>query len=253
MIVGVAVALSLGAVSAFAEIAQKGNLFVRFDGAISPTKLPRNGLAPIAARIEGTIKSPGGGRPPALRRVSLALNRGGRLSSAGLPVCRPEQLGSAFPPQALAVCGDALVGGGGYEARSALPGQTSTFTHGEILLFNTVIDGRPAILAHLFQTHPTSSPRLMVFQIRRAPGTFSTLITGKLPAGLHRNGYVKSIFLELSRRYVVRGHARSFLSAGCSTPPGVPQAAFPFARVSMKFADGRTLASTLTRTCQVRR
>ena len=35
---GVAVALSLGVVSAFGELAQNGNLFVRFDGAISPTQ-----------------------------------------------------------------------------------------------------------------------------------------------------------------------------------------------------------------------
>jgi hypothetical protein len=55
MVVGVAVALSLGAVSVFGELAQNGNLFVRFDGAISPTRLPRDGVAPIAARIAGTI------------------------------------------------------------------------------------------------------------------------------------------------------------------------------------------------------
>ena len=45
--------------------------------------------------------------------------------------------------------------------------------------------------------------------------------------------------------------ARSYLSAACDAPAGFPGASFPFAHASMTFADGRTLASTLTRSCRV--
>ena len=49
-----------------------------------------------------------------------------------------------------------------------------------------------------------------------------------------------------------RGQRRSYLSATCDAPAGFPGATFPFAHASMTFADGRTLSSTLTRSCKVR-
>ncbi|HWO15929.1 MAG TPA: hypothetical protein VNM89_04380, partial [Solirubrobacterales bacterium] len=42
------------AASAFGELVQRGNLFIRFDGGITPNALPRKAPAPIAVRIEGT-------------------------------------------------------------------------------------------------------------------------------------------------------------------------------------------------------
>jgi hypothetical protein len=42
------------------------------------------------------------------------------------------------------------------------------------------------------------------------------------------------------------------MSAPCRAPRGVKEAAFKFAFASMLFDDGRTLSSTLTRTCRVR-
>jgi hypothetical protein len=243
---------AIGAASASAELTQSGNLFVRFDGGITPHALPRDSLAPIAVRIEGTIKTPPSDRPPALRHIRVALNRGGRLSSRGLPVCRQRQIEAGTSTEALAVCGPALVGGGGFTSKTALDDQSSTILRGEILLFNAVVHGRPAILAHIFQTDPVPITRLMVLYISRKAGTFGTVITGQLPDSLNRNGYLKSIFLDLHRHYAVHGRPRDYLSASCPAPPGFPGAVFPFARASMSFDDGRTLGSTLTRTCKVR-
>lgn len=203
-------------------------------------------------RIEGTIKTPAGGRPPALRSIRVALNRGGRLSSRGLPVCQRQQIDSITSSEALAVCGAALVGGGSFTGKTALGGQSSVFLRGEILLFNGVVDGRPAILAHVFQTDPVPITRIMVLYISHRAGTLGTVITGQLPESLNRNGYLKSIFLLLHRHYVVHGRPRDYLSASCPAPSGFTAAVFPFARASMSFDDGRTLSSTLTRTCKVR-
>jgi hypothetical protein len=251
LLVGVALA-AVFAGPATAELTQEGNLFVRFDGGISPTALPRKAPAPIAVRIEGTIRSIGADRPPALRRIRVALSREGRLDTTGLPTCRQSELDSVTPSQALDACATALVGGGGFSARTDLPDQANVNLPGEILLFNSVVDGHPAILAHVFQSNPAPTTRLIVFHIRRSAGAFGTVLTGALPPGLNRNGYLTSIFLQLQRRYAFHGRPRAYLSAACAAPAGFDRAIFPFARASMSFDDGRTLTSTLTRSCKVK-
>ncbi len=243
---------SLGAASASAELAQRGDLFVHFDGGVSPRALPRKALAPIGVRIEGTIKVPAGQDPPSLRRIRIAVNRAGRLSTSGLPICHRRQIEATSPSEALASCGSTLVGAGGIVARTALPDQPASTVRGQILLFNSVENGRPAILAHFFQTDPTPLTRIVVFEIHRNGSTFGTVITGELPADLNRNGYLKSIFLQLERRYTFHGRPHSYLSAACSAPAGFSSAIFPFARTSMTFDDGRTLSSTLVRSCKVK-
>ena len=80
--------------------------------------------------------------------------------------------------------------------------------------------------------------RIIVFRIRRTGGTFGTILTGNLPDSLNHYGYVVGIYLRLFRRYVFHGEQRSYT---CVAPAGFPGATFPFARASMKFADGRRL------------
>jgi hypothetical protein len=236
---------------AHAELTQKGNLFVRFDGGIAPKALPRHGLAPIAVRIEGTVRVPAGKEPPALNRIRVALNRAGRLDVRGLPVCRRGELVSSSAKQALDRCGPALVGSGGIVAMTSFAGQPHELRRGDLLLFNSVEGSHPAILAQLSLSGPTTS--LIGFAIRRTAGTYGTLITATLPPTLQHNGYLKSIFLRFQRRFTYRGRQRSYLSASCSAPPGFSAAVFPFARASMSFDDGRTLSATLSRTCHVSR
>jgi hypothetical protein len=247
-----ALVMAAAASSASAELVARGDLFVRFDGDIAPHALPRSTPAPISVRIEGTIRAPAGVEPPALRKITIALNRGGHLSTAGLPICPESRIASADPSTALAQCGPALVGGGTFTARTSVVGQPAETVPGEILLFNTRYHGHRAILGLIFQRKPLPSNRLVVFHIHHQGGTFGTVITGYLPAALNRNGYLRTIFLKLQRSYSFHGSRRSYLTASCSTPKGISIASFPFARTSMSFADGRTLSATLTRSCRAR-
>lgn len=235
-----------------AELVARGDLFVRFDGGIAPTALPRQALAPISVRVEGTVRTLSGDRPPALRQISIALNRDGRLDSRGLPICHLGQIEATSTRRARAACGPALVGAGGYTARTAFPEQATFPTRGRILAFNAVVGGRAAILAHVYGTDPLPITRIVVFHIRHSRGAYGTVLTGELPATVNRYGYIKRISLSFHRRFAYRGRPRSYLSAACAAPPGFPGAVFPLARASMAFADGRILASTLTRSCKVR-
>lgn len=247
-------ALSLFAVSmADAELIERGDLFVKFQGGIFPTALPRHTNAPITVRVDGTIKTLSGERPPALRFIAIAINRGGRIDTKGLPTCRRSQIEPATSKQALAACGPALVGEGRYEGALALPEQNTFPLQGRILAFNAIVGGRRAILAHVYGQDPVPNSRILVFHIHKASGTFGTVLTAALPAELNRNGYLKKITLNLRRDFVYRGRKRSYLSAACAAPAGTTLGIFPFVRASMTFSDGRKLASTLTRTCHVKK
>jgi hypothetical protein len=242
----------LSAATASAELTQKGNIFIRFDGGITPRSLPRTSLAPIGVRIEGTIRAPARQKPPALREIKVALNRAGKLDTRGLPACPAGRIKTVASAEALAACGPALVGAGGITAVTSLPEQPNSLLRAEMLLFNSIVGGRPAILGHIYQHSPVPNTKLVVFHIRRSPGTFGTVLEATLPESVNRNGYLKSIYLQLQRNFVFRGRQHSYLSASCAAPPGFTAASFPFARASMTFDGGRTLSSTLVRSCRVR-
>jgi hypothetical protein len=238
---------------AHAELVERGNLFVKFEGGIAPTALPREAKAPISVRVDGTVRVLSGERPPALRQISIAINRGGTLDTTGLPTCRRSQLEPATSQQALEACRPALVGEGRYVGALALPEQNRFPLQGRILAFNAIVDGQRAILAHVYGSDPVPNSRIIIFHIRKEHGTFGTVFSAALPARLNRSGYLKKISLELRRTFVYRGQKHSYLSAACSAPAGFASASFPFSRVSMTFADGRRLASTLVRTCRVQK
>jgi hypothetical protein len=245
-------ALAFGASLARAELVERGDLFVKFSGGIEPTSLPRHEHAPITVRIDGTVRTLSGERPPALRFISIAINRGGRIETKGLPLCRRSQIEASSSARALDACGDALVGSGRYRAGVSFPEQTTFPLQGRILAFNARVDGQRAILAHVYGNKPYPNSRIFVFHIRESGGTFGTVFTAALPKALNRNGYLKRIILNLRRDYLFRGRKHSYLAAACGAPPGFSVGVFPFVRVGMTFADGRKLSSTLIRTCQVR-
>jgi hypothetical protein len=250
-VVALALACLLVAAAAEAELVERGDLFVKFSGGISPAALPRDANAPIAVSVEGTVKTLSGERPPALRLISIAINRAGRIDSKGLPTCRRSQLQPATSAEALKACRPALIGEGRYRAALALPEQANFPLRGRLLAFNAVVGGRRAILAQVYGEDPVPNGRVFVFHIHKAQGTFGTVITTSLSPGLNRNGYLKEISLDLGRDFVYRGREHSYLSAACAAPAGFSSASFPFVRLGMTFADGRKLSSTLIRTCRV--
>jgi hypothetical protein len=251
-ILAIAIA-ALFASLARAELSEHGDLFVSFHGAITPDALPRHSPAPISVNLAGKVKTLSGERLPAVRKISIAINHGGHIDTRGLAVCRQDEIEPSSSKEAMARCGPALVGEGHYNASIAFPEQTAFPTRGRILAFNAKIGGARAIIAHVYGTSPAPVTRIIVFAIHRHAGTYGTVLSAHLPASLNSGyGYLKQISLHLHRTYDYRGHTHSYLSAACEAPAGFPGAIFPFAHASMAFADGRTLTSTLIRSCRVR-
>lgn len=243
--------LSLGGAGlASAETIQQGRVRISFDGRITPQALPRTGVTPVAVSVSTRISAPPGKKLAQLTKISIAINRHGKLDSTGLPVCEVADIQPATTAKALEACRGSLVGEGSFAAEVALSRQASFPSAGKMLAFNGTYKGRPAILAHVYGDQPVPTSFTLPFVITRAKGTFATVLTATLPAT--DNNFVTAIDLKLQRSYAFGGRKRSFASAGCPAPRGFPGASFPFAKASYAFAGGKKLSSTLTRSCRAR-
>src|SRR4051794_8967170 len=129
--------LVLTAAAARGEVIQKGTLRVNFDGKLLPRALPRERPAPVTVSLDGLVGTSDGSRPPQLREISIAVNRAGVVSVAGLPTCRASEIQQTSSEAALKACREALVGRGHFAANVDFPGAPLIPAHGEILAFNS--------------------------------------------------------------------------------------------------------------------
>jgi hypothetical protein len=235
------------------EIAQKGNLRVSFTGKIAPRKLPRTGAAPVSVSLAGDITTTDGAAPPQLRTITMEINRHGIIDGTGIPSCHIDDIQPASTQEAREACSRSLVGSGLFQANVALPEQSPFPSDGRVLAFYGTLAGKPTIFAHIYGTEPLPTSFTLPFKITHKPsGTYSAVLSARLPRVAAEWGYVSGVSLNLSRTYSFKGQRRSFVSAGCPAPKGFPGTSFTFARASFAFEGGKRLGSTMTRSCGVR-
>jgi hypothetical protein len=243
----------LGAGLAQAEFGQEGNVRISFRGDFSPHSLPRDRLAPVTVDVEGAISTTDGSHPPAVRRIEIAINRHGRLSTEGLPACSGPMLQSTSSETALERCRPALVGHGHFGAEVEFPSANPVLATGTLLAFYGKSNGRRALLLHLYITTPVRTTFVLPLTIsNRGNDLFGTVLSAKIPTLAGGLGSVTKIDLTIGRNYSFRGQRRSFISASCPAPAGFPGAVFSLARGSFYFADGKKIETTLARDCRVR-
>jgi hypothetical protein len=251
----IAFALLVGvAATAGGEQTQQGNLRLAFNARITPKKLPRKVSAPVAMQFSGSIRTADGARPPELRKIAIAFNRLGRVSTIGLPTCESSELEQTTSKGALAACGDALVGHGGFRAFVTFSGLHAVAVNGAALAFNSIVHGKRSILLHVYAATPVQVTFVVPFTVRHLSGhgTFGTVFAARIPKIAANSGYVTNLSLTLDRNYSYNGKRRSFLSARCAVPVGIPGAVFTLARGSFTFSNGQRLSSALARNCWAR-
>jgi hypothetical protein len=243
----------LAAVAARGEVYQWGNLRVSLNGRLQPRALPRAHPAPVTVHLNGSVGTVDGSRPPQLRKISVAINRAGRLFTAGLPTCAASELQQTSTASALASCRAALVGHGRFAANVDFPGAPLIPAQGKVLAFNARIHGQTAMLLHLYGSNPVRAAFVLPIKIsHRSRGRFGTVFSGRIPKLASDLGYVTEIELTIGRRYRYAGERRSFLSASCAAPAGFPGAVYQLARATFTFAEGTQRTGRLTRNCTVR-
>jgi hypothetical protein len=224
---------------------------VSFGGQFAPRSLPRVGRSPISVEIEGKIATADGSKPPPLRRLEIALNRNGSISTQGLATCRGSQLQSTSRRLALARCRPALVGRGSFHTTYELGGDVPS--DGTILIFNSRHHGEPALLLHLSISIPVQATLVLPLTLRRLDeGEFGTVLEGNIPKLAGGLGSITRLKLHVGRVYSFRGHRRGYISAGCPAPAGLGAAVFRFLRGRFTFENNRSGQVTLVRSCEVR-
>lgn len=235
------------------EIEQEGGLIVNFDGGIKPKSLPRAGTAPVAVKVDTTLRAvDGADPPPQLRTITIGINRAGRIFDRGLPTCRVRRIQPSTIRAARRICGGSIIGSGNVQVRIHLKNQPPfTFT-GPMLVFHAKrAGGKRRILAQVYGRKPPSA-FVLTFKILKKKGTFGTVIRTTLPKAARKWAYVTHFDMKLRRTYSWRGKRRSYVSAGCAAPAGFPGAVYPFARANFGFAGGTNVTTTLIRNCNVR-
>jgi hypothetical protein len=239
---------ALGAL-ANAEVVQKGDIRVKFEGSLIPKALSRSGETPVRVAVGAKITALKASDPPRLRKISIAINSAGKFSLSALPVCTVRDIQPSTTQNALKACGPSLVGTGTFKAKVLLPQQASFPAGGKLYAFNGRYRGHPAILAHVYGTEPVPTSFTLPFVMTTRKAELGTVLTASLAEATGRAGYITELSLELGTS---QGSGKTpYLSARCPAPQGFGAATFPFAKATLDFGD-RTLASTLTRNCEVR-
>jgi len=243
--------LCLG-IPAQAELTQEGDLRASFEGAISPSKLPRESFAPVGVRVAGGVRALNGSRLPQLRTITVAINEAGRLYDKGLPTCEVSRIQPATEEVAKRICGDAIVGDGHVTLLVRLNGQKDFLVKGNLIAFNGPRKGpKKLILAQVYSHNPPGA-FILTFEVTKHKGVYGTVISTKLPSYAESWAYLTFFEMSLDRTYLHAGKQRSYVSAACSAPEGFTQATFPFAKASYGFAGGQVLQTSIQRTCRVR-
>lgn len=243
--------LGAGAASNATTVQQEG-VVVTFNAGFTPRDLPRDRPAPVSVEVKGKVRTADGSHPPALRNLEIELNRNGHLDSDGLAVCRASTLQSTSTRTALARCRRARVGSGSFHAVVTLDREIET--SGEIVAFNSRLQGREALLLHLFAGIPVRFTLVVPLKIgHRKEGEFGTVLRAKIPKLAGGLGSVTEIELAVGRRYSSHGERRSYVSAACGAPAHLAGALFHFARASFRFEDHRQInPPALLEGCSVR-
>ena len=236
-----------------AELEQKDNVLVNFDGGIAPRALPREGVAPVAVTVDGTFKSvDGADPPPQLRTIAIGINRAGKIYDRGLPTCRVRRIQPATIRAARRLCHSAIVGSGHVGVRVHLANQPPFTFKGPMLVFHAKrAGGERRLLAQVYGKKPPSA-FVLTFRISTVPGEFGTLIKTSLPKTARKWAYVTHFDMRLRRTYTYHGQKHSFISAGCAAPAGFTATPYSFARSNFGFPGGKHITTTLVRNCKVR-
>jgi len=223
------------------EVSQKDGVRVTVNASLAPKRLPRRGTAPVSVSVAGQISPLGKGSLPQLRTMQIELNSAGKLDFKGIPHCRINHINPSTDTEAMEACGDSLIGEGNFSANVLLPEQSPFPSEGELLAFNGQIGRRPAIFAHIYGTKPLPTSYVFAFRMRRAKGTFGSVLEASFPKATGEWGYITAISLKLNKRLV---------RAGCPAPRGLTRVPFPLARTSFDFDGGLSITNTLTRSCE---
>jgi len=194
-----------------------GNLILNFGSSVSPKKLPKKRLAPIALQINGNGRTSDGSHPPALRQVVVDIDKNGVVNAKGLPTCRRGQLEARDTRAARRVCRKSIVGNGKGNVEIAFPEQRPIKVFSPLTLFNGGAKGRKTTLfIHSFITVPVPAAIVTTVTIKRIrKGRFGNHAVARIPVIAGGSGSVLNFRFKIKRIFKYRGRRQSYIRARC--------------------------------------
>jgi len=243
--IGMGFALILAA-SALAqpETVRVGNLFLRDNGGITPTKLPKHKQAPISAKLNARIGAVDGSHPPAITSVLADFDKNIHVNAKGLPVCKEVQLVARSTGDVKKACPDAIIGTGEAEVEVAFPEQAPIDAKGPITVFNGGVHaGTTLLLIHTYVDVP--APTAVVATVKLTSihrGHYGLHADARIPAIAGGAGSVTRFKLTIGRSFTYKGKKESYLTASCPT-------GLYYAEGKVRFSDGTLLKVTHVLPC----
>jgi hypothetical protein len=242
-----ALAVTASAVGSKPKLVRVGNLFLRDNGGITPTKLPRNKQAPVTAYINGLIGTADGTHPPAIESVVADFDRTIQVHAEGLPSCKLAQLVARGTADVRKACPDAIVGEGKAEVEVAFPEQSLIEAKGPILIFNGgVQNGTTRLFIHTYVNVPAPTAVVATVELSRINrGHYGMHAEAQIPKIAGGAGSVTKYKFTINREFTYKGKQQSFLTASC--PTGVY-----YAEGQVRFSDDTLLKVTHAFPCTPR-
>jgi hypothetical protein len=232
------------AAAAVAVTTQIGNLKVSATAEFQPRAFPEHGTLPATFGSIVRIKSVNGEPPPALKTLIFEFDKHGKLNTKGVPTCTEAKLEGTTPSEARKRCAAALVGTGVGKALVDLPGKPSFVMTSPISIFNAPPQGgKPALIAHAYETVPSPQALLVPFTIEKiSHGRYGYRAEMELPPIAGGNGTAILAEAHFGRTYTRGGRKVGYVEGECSG--GRLQV-----HGELIFTDGSFLQSLLTSPC----
>jgi hypothetical protein len=223
---------------------QIGNLKVSATAEFQPRAFPEHGTVPAQFSSIVRIKSVDGDQPPALKSLIFEFDKHGKLNFKGVPTCTEAQLEGTTPSEARKRCAAALLGTGTGKARVEIPGKAPFTISSPISIFNAPPEGgRPAMIAHAYETVPSPQALLVPFTIEKVShGRYGYRTEIQLPQIAGGDGAAILAEASFGRTYKKHGHEVGYAEAECS---GGRLQVFG----KLTFAEGSHLQSLLSSPC----
>lgn len=225
-------------------IVKLGNLELILNGGFSPTKLPKNKLAPIHLNVSGIINTIDGTHPPAMNKVIVETDKNGTINAKGLAKCTIGKLVARETSAAEKACKTAIVGKGQTDVEVEFAESKPFIAKSKLLAFNGgVKGGTTTILIHAFLKNPVSAAVVTTVKVSKIHnGPYGTKSIATIPVIAGGAGSVKKFNLEFFRQFTYKGKKQSYLLAKC--PNGKLQA-----HAEAFFANGDKLVGNFVRPC----
>lgn len=228
-------------------VVRAGNVVLKLNGDVIPSKLPKGHLAPIALRASVNISTVDGSQPPVAREVRIDFDKNGAINAKGLPVCKGGQLEARTTSAAKKACPKAIVGSGTTKVRVAFPEQAPFTSTGPLVFFNGgVRGGVTTMFIHAYVNVPAPTAIVTPVKVTKIrSGRYGTRAVAQIPTIAGGSGAVTDFKFTVQRKFKRGGKPQSYLLARCTSGRLA-------ANGTIAFKGGPTISGTVVRACSIR-